>query len=188
MVDDNTDQPEAHRHTASSTAASTPLTNAHRNPSLISLPPLSQITSTNSIASPSILSVGVGRHYSISSAASQGGYSPYFHSTQTSPAFGPQLSQFHTSGGSALGLGSPALKPLDPSLRQIAEGALLERSGAVGGRGREEDADQEAAAATALSMLNHDRRNWAGGPPVQGQEGRSGGGAGGMSVRDLLSG
>lgn len=189
-------------------ASTTPVSNAQdRSASLVSLPSLSQITTT-ATPSPSIFSSGAGRHYSMSSA-SQASYSPYFHSTQTSPAFGPQLS--HVSGvpppGSAgpyrdaFGLGSPALKPLDSSssaqqqqhLRQIAEGATTELSSAAsekrrpssGRSGRSEhELDQEATA--ALLMLNNDRRSWQRGQREGESTGRSGGN--GMSVRDLLSG
>jgi hypothetical protein len=178
------------------TAVSTPATaGLEPSNSLVSLPSLSQITTTTT-ASPSIFSAGAGgRHYSISSA-SQASYSPYFHSNQTSPAFGPQLSHMHSApiySTAAFGLGSPALKPADSSgqtsLRQIAEGAteLSERQRHGGGRGvgrSEHELDHEAAA--ALSMLNNDRRSWRAANSGNGEEGRAG--AGGMSVRDLLSG
>ncbi|EMD00946.1 hypothetical protein BAUCODRAFT_190174 [Baudoinia panamericana UAMH 10762] len=163
----------------------------HSN-SMVSLPSLSQITTTNT-TSPSIFGTGAGRHYSISSA-SQASYSPYFHSNQTSPAFGPQLSHIHSAPpyGTNFGLGSPALKAVDSAftLRQIAEGAseLSEKqrlgSAKAGGRS-EHELDHEAAA--ALSMLNNDRRNWrpatAGGHADEVAKANTG-----MSVRDLLSG
>lgn len=195
------------------TGNSTPVTSAlEKTSSLISLPSLSQITTT-STTSPSLFpsSTGptAGRHYSVSSAAgSQASYSPYFHSNQTSPAFGPQLHhipQYNPPSGH-FGIGSPALKPMD-SLRQIAEGAteLSEKrkgggGSGNGGRRRDEEMDHEATA--ALLMLNHDRRQWrpagpspteaaAGGesrrPSTVGSNG-NGNGNGGMSVRDLLSG
>lgn len=169
---------------------STPVTTAQdQSGSTISLPSLSQITTT-STTSPSILSAGVGRHYSISSA-SQASYSPYFHSNQASPAFGPQLSRVSTMPASAgpykdaFGLGSPALKPFDSAqhLRHIAEGASelsqKGRSPSAKVRRSEHELDQEATA--ALLMLNNDRRNWR--TSHEGEGGRS---TTGMSVRDLL--
>ncbi|KAH9835522.1 transcriptional regulator [Teratosphaeria destructans] len=215
MEDDNDHEPEG---------TSTPLTTGlDRTNSLVSLPSLSQIT-TNQTNSPSLFATGAGRHYSISSA-SQASYSPYPHSNMTSPAFGPQLSHMPSASLPAyshFGLGSPALKPVDgslkpvdgplkpvdgsaQSLRQIAEGATqLNETRRIQSRGRashhakgdrtEQELDQEAAA--ALSMLNHDRRNWGGADPgSQSTSGpvaetatRNGSAAGGMSVRDLLSG
>ena len=153
--------------------------------SMVSLPPLSQITNPPT-TSPSVFSMTNGRHHSISSA-SQSSYSPYFHSSQTSPAFGPQLHHISTpSFGNTLGLGSPALKPVDSAstLRHIAEGAqdLSERQGPINKAGRSErELDQEAT--TALLMLNHDRR-----PRRAAQDADSGRSGAGMSVRDLLSG
>lgn len=175
--------------------------------SQISLPSLSTITTT----SPSIFSHTAGRHYSISSA-SQASYSPYFHSAQTSPAFGPQLSHI-PSGAHAFGIGSPALKPLDhqqqtsfrpgttegsaggTSELSLARPAANSSSSSNGTRGRsEQDMDQEAAG--GLLMLNNDRRSWqqkereraaagiGGGGPPSGKVG----GMGGMSVKDLLTG
>jgi hypothetical protein len=206
MEDDN----EAVEPEGSTTPATAPI---DRNGSLVSLPSLSQITTTQT-TSPSVFSAGAGRHYSISSAASQtSAYSPYFHSNHTSPAFGPQLSHIHsipTYGN--FGLGSPALKPVDSDnrLRQIAEGATQQLSAGAdrqqvrseGGRSdrSEQELDQEAAA--ALSMLNNDRRSWRPGA-VSAPEHVGGNGAmdhsrgvtsaaappgTGMSVRDLLSG
>nr|POE47868.1 hypothetical protein CFP56_01196 [Quercus suber] len=137
--------------------------------SRVSLPSLSQITTTSTNTnSPSVFSAGAGRHYSISST-SQASYSPYFHSNQTSPAFGPQLTHVGNAPSYGnFGLGSPALKPVDSAhhLRQIAEGAteLSEKqrsalkSGASAGGRSEKDLDHEATA--ALLMLNNDRRNW----------------------------
>ncbi|KAM3419140.1 hypothetical protein BST61_g5085 [Cercospora zeina] len=155
--------------------------------SVISLPSLSQITTTTT-TSPSMFSLGAaGRHYSISSAASS--YSPYFHSNQASPAFGPQLNHVTTAPpfGNAFGLGSPALKPIDSAshLRQLAEGANAElsdkqRAPRVGRS--EHELDQEATA--ALLMLNHDRRNWR---AVQHEPEPSRSSSTGMSVKDLLS-
>ncbi|KAI5370063.1 Putative myc-type, basic helix-loop-helix (bHLH) domain-containing protein [Septoria linicola] len=165
----------------------TPATAAleHSN-SIVSLPSLSQITTTTT-TSPSVFSIGAGRHYSISSAASS--YSPYFHSNQASPAFGPQLHHVAPAFGSAFGLGSPALKPIDSAshLRHIAEGATAEltdkqRGAARNGGRSEHELDQEATA--ALLMLNHDRRNWHTSQPER-ELARAAGG--GMSVRDLLS-
>ena len=176
-VDDNADA-----------GTSTPTTaGLEHSSSRASLPSLSHITTTTT-QSPSIFSAGAGRHYSISSA-SQPSYSPYFHSNQASPAFGPQLHHVSTAPaiGSAFGLGSPALKPMDSAsqLRRLAEGAteLSEKQGASGHRGTtEQELDKEATA--ALLMLNHDRRNWR--PARQESEGQKANG--GMSVRDLLSG
>lgn len=172
----------------SAQGTSTPATTApERSTSQISLPSLSQITTTATM-SPSIFSSGAGRHYSISSAASQSSYSPYIHSNQASPAFGPQLHHVSTapSFGNAFGLGSPALKPLDSSaqLRHIAENAteLSEKQRKATKSGRSEhDLDQEATA--ALLMLNHDRRSWS--AAHESGNSRSGNG---MSVKDLLSG
>jgi hypothetical protein len=139
------------------------------------------------LTSPSIFpTTATNRHFSISSSAT-GSYSPYFHSTHTSPAFGPQLHHVSTAPAVGFGLGSPALKPLDsaPHLRHIAECAaeLSERQRQMSAAPtREQEMDQEATA--ALLMLNHDRRN---GRHVscEGSRPRSGKG---MSVRDLLSG
>ncbi|CAK1355372.1 hypothetical protein CB0940_00898 [Cercospora beticola] len=155
--------------------------------SVISLPSLSQITTTTT-TSPSIFPIGASnRHYSISSAASS--YSPYFHSNQASPAFGPQLTHVTTapSFGNAFGLGSPALKPIDSAshLRHIAEGATAELSDKQRGSriGRSEhELDQEATA--ALLMLNHDRRNWR---AAQHEPEPARSSSTGMSVKDLLS-
>lgn len=168
--------------------ASTPATTAlEPSNSRVSLPSLSQITTT-STNSPSIFSTAAGRHYSISSA-SQASYSPYFHSNQTSPAFGPQLTHAAPSFSGAFGIGSPALKPVDSAhhLRQIAEGAteLSEKKQRQASRSSvrsEHELDQEATA--ALLMLNSDRRSWRAGQ--EGESSRSGNT--GMSVRDLLSG
>lgn len=167
--------------------SSTPVANTIRhNNSGISLPSLSQITSA-ATTSPSVLSNGIGRQNSISSA-SQPSFSPYVHSSQASPAFGPQLHQLTTSSAytssSGFGIGSPALKPAE-QLRQIAEGSSdwsEERSGSRDGR-TEHELDQEATA--ALLMLNNDRRQWPTVKHRQQDERRSGAA---MSVRDLLSG
>ncbi|KAK5114843.1 hypothetical protein LTR62_002000 [Meristemomyces frigidus] len=192
--DDDDDDEEMEDEEQDDATAGTPPTRGlehTQSTSQISLPSLSQITST-ATASPSIFSVGAGRHYSISSA-SQASYSPYFHSNQTSPAFGPQLTHIHSipTYSNTFGLGSPALKPMDTSqhtLRHVAEGATelsdKQRQARASGRS-EHDLDQEAAA--ALSMLNHDRRSWRAGSSAgtQVEEGRS---STGMSVKDLLSG
>lgn len=207
--EDDDDQDEEMEDDPEPPASTTPVSTAQdRSSSLVSLPSLSQITTT-ATPSPSIFSSGAGRHYSMSSA-SQASYSPYFHSTQTSPAFGPQLS--HISGlpppGSAgpyrdaFGLGSPALKPLDSSsmaqqqqqqhFRQVVEGATTEvpsgkRTSSSERSGRSEhELDQEATA--ALLMLNHDRRSWQRGQKENGDATGRRGGGNGMSVRDLLSG
>jgi len=167
------------------TTASTPVTvGLDRSASLVSLPSLSQITT----ASPGMFSTGAGRHYSISSA-SQASYSPYIHSNQTSPAFGPQLSHIHTAPpfGNNFGIGSPALKAVDSghTIRPVTGGAM--ESSNIQGRHRaandtrsDQDLDHEAAA--ALSMLNNDRRSWRPPVPASADVSRSG-----MSVRDLLS-
>lgn len=173
---------------------STPATSTleHSN-SVVSLPSLSQITTTTT-TSPSIFSAGAGRHYSISSAASS--YSPFFHSNQPSPAFGPQLHHVSTAPtfNNTFGLGSPALKPIDSAaqLRHIAEGAteLSEKQQQPNKRARagrsEQDLDQEATA--ALLMLNHDRRNWTAQQQRDANPDPSSRSSTGMSVRDLLSG
>lgn len=164
--------------------------------SIISLPSLSQMT-TNS---PSVFSgTASARHYSVSST-SQASYSPYIHSNQASPAFGPQLSHIPQYTGPGFGLGSPALQPLDSGsqaqhLRQIAEGATdqlssdreLSRAATPRQGARSElELDQEATA--ALLMLNTDRRQWRGSGIGKAGDGRRESGGGGMSVRDLLSG
>lgn len=176
------------------TAVSTPSTTPQDRPgSRVSLPSLSQIT-TMTTASPSTFSTGAVRHYSASSA-SQPSYSPYIHSNQASPAFGPQLS--HVSSASSIaapysasrenfGLGSPALKALDSTRhhRQTSQGAsdLSDNRQETKKSGRSEhELDQEATA--ALLMLNHDRRNWRASKGAETKPGSTG-----MSVRDLLSG
>lgn len=177
--EDEDDDEEMEDDEPADARTSTPVnTNLEQSSSALSLPSLSQITTT-STTSPSIFSAGAGRQYSISSAASQSSYSPYFHSNQASPAFGPQL--HHVSGqppfSTAFGLGSPALKPMDSAhaLRQIAEGATelsdQQRQARKNGR-TEREQDHEATA--ALLMLNHDRRS-----SVRQSTG--------MSVKDLLS-
>lgn len=177
------DDPQPPPQTAVSTPAFKPL---DKRDSQISLPSLSTITTT----SPSIFSHTAGRHYSISSA-SQASFSPYLHSTHTSPAFGPQLSHHGVHG---FRIGSPALKPQE---RQLAGGAAAELSlarPAVGApakeRRSEQDLDQEAAG--GLLMLNNDRRSWQQREREKGAgNGVSGTGRGsavaGMSVKDLLT-
>ncbi|KAI7340588.1 hypothetical protein KC354_g17192 [Hortaea werneckii] len=125
-VDDNDDKDEEMLDEKSDgEEESQPTTTASptRTNSLISLPSLSQIYPANPISPQTFPSSGAtssARHFSISSA-SQPSYSPYIHSNHASPAFGPQLShhphhQTTTAhGNSRFGLGSPALKPLDPS-------------------------------------------------------------------------
>ena len=159
--------------------------------STITLPPLSQIT-TESSTSPSVLSTGAGRQYSISSV-SQASFSPYFHSNQTSPAFGPQLSHVSSMptsacpNGDTLGLGSPALKPLDSIQhpRQVAGSVSAPsskpRPGSLRTGRSEQELDQEAMA--ALLMLNSDRRDWRASQEHGRQKANPG-----MSVRDLLTG
>ena len=178
--------------------------------SIISLPSLSQIT-TNS---PSIFSgTASARHYSISST-SQASYSPYIHSNQASPAFGPQINHIPQYAGPGFGLGSPALQPMDSGvhahhLRQIAESASDQLSSdrvekpsrrssttprhatttAAAATRSELELDQEATA--ALLMLNNDRRQWRGvgvAKAAGDNDSRRSSGGGGMSVRDLLSG
>jgi hypothetical protein len=224
-VDDEDDQDEEmeddHENAAisePSTTTTTPAMSAYEHSgSIVSLPSLSQITTNTSTSSPAMFAAGAGRHYSISSAASQPSYSPYFHSNQASPAFGPQLHHISTapSFSGPFGLGSPALKPVDssaPTLRQIAEGAnelgekqrltaaaaaAAKANQANGKSGRSEhELDQEATA--ALLMLNNDRRTWRAGqqppPPSlshsqsQPESDPTSRSSTGMSVRDLLSG
>jgi hypothetical protein len=190
--DENEDDEDEEMEDDDEVEVSTPVTRSHEESgSAISLPSLSQITSTTT-TSPSVFSTGAGRHYSVSSA-SQASYSPYFHSNQTSPAFGPQLSHITTMPSSAgpyrehFGLGSPALKPLDSSqhLRHVAESASdlseKQRSGMSKTRRSEHELDQEATA--ALLMLNHDRRDWRAAQSTEAARSSTG-----MSVRDLLSG
>lgn len=167
-----------------------------KNNSIISLPSLSQMT-TNS---PSIFSgTSSARHYSVSST-SQASYSPYIHSNQASPAFGPQLNHIPQYTAPGFGLGSPALLPLDSSsqaqnLRQIAEGASDQLSSdreqsrtATPRQGKRSEADLDQEATAALLMLNCDRRQWRGTGVGKAGDDRRGSGGGGMSVRDLLSG
>jgi hypothetical protein len=164
--------------------------------SIISLPSLSQMT-TNS---PSIFSgTASARHYSVSST-SQASYSPYIHSNQASPAFGPQLSHIPQYPGPGFGLGSPALLPLDSSaqahhLRHIAEGASDQLSAdreqsrtATPRQGARSELELDQEATAALLMLNCDRRQWRGTGIGKTGDDRRGSGGGGMSVRDLLSG
>lgn len=164
--------------------------------SIISLPSLSQMT-TNS---PSVFSgTASARHYSVSST-SQASYSPYIHSNQASPAFGPQLSHIPQYTGPGFGLGSPALQPLDSGsqaqhLRQIAEGATDQLSSdrevsraATPRQGARSELELDQEATAALLMLNTDRRQWRGSAIGKSGDGRRESGSGGMSVRDLLSG
>jgi hypothetical protein len=164
--------------------------------SIISLPSLSQMT-TNS---PSIFSgTASSRHYSVSST-SQASYSPYIHSNQASPAFGPQLNHIPQYTGPGFGLGSPALLPLDSSshaqhLRHIAEGATDQLSSdreqsrtATPRQGARSELELDQEATAALLMLNCDRRQWRGTGIGKVGDDRRGSGGGGMSVRDLLSG
>lgn len=169
MEDDFHDVSPLTRATVSSVARST---------SIVSLPSLSQMTST----SPSIFSVGAGKHHSVSSAASS--YSPYFHSPASELQFhhaAPPPPPPASFGNNTFGLGSPALKPVDSHLRQIVEGATelsadAQRLAATHGSRSDHELDQEAT--TALLMLNHDRRNWREPGPTRSVTG--------MSVRDLL--
>lgn len=171
--------------------------------SIISLPPLSQMITASTTSSPPVFSSDARRQQSISST-SQASFSPYIHSAHTSPAFGPQLSQLQPSAPLS-GIGSPALNPADlesghPSWRprpgNDAATALTDRHQLRSEFGLDSESkcsdrelDQEAA--TALSMLNHDRRGWKSAQyGLAGGVERSSGNAsyGGMSVRDLLSG
>lgn len=199
MVESNIPEPQPQTQPQPPTQQPTPTYEPlQKTNSIVSLPSLSHIT-TNS---PSIFSgtASSARHYSISST-SQASYSPYIHSNQASPAFGPQLSHIPQYTGPGFGLGSPALQPLDSSssqahhLRQIAEGATdqlssdREKSRAATPRQgvrSEQELDQEATA--ALLMLNSDRRQWRGSGIGKAGDDRRGSGGGGMSVRDLLSG
>ncbi|KAM0723053.1 hypothetical protein Q7P37_001252 [Cladosporium fusiforme] len=188
-------QPPTRSTTATTTTSYEPTAPLQKSNSIISLPSLSQIT-TNS---PSVFSGTTGRHYSVSST-SQASYSPYIHSNQASPAFGPQLNHIPHYNAPGFGLGSPALQPLDSGshshyLRQVAEGAAdqlssdREKSRAATprqGARSELELDQEATA--ALLMLNSDRRQWRGTGIGKAGDDRRGSGGGGMSVRDLLSG
>ena len=188
--DDDDEDDEEMDDDEGETAVSTPATAAlDHSGSMVSLPSLSQMTS-GSTTSPSVFSTGAGRHYSISST-SQASYSPYVHSNQASPSFGPQLS--HISAVSSAGpyrdtfsLSSPALKPLDSTqhLHNVAGRPpdLSEKRRPTSRAGRSEhELDQEAT--TALLMLNNDRRNWSGSRGNDASRSNTG-----MSVRDLLSG
>lgn len=192
--DEDDEDQEMEDETEGETDISTPAAASQtQSATAVSLPPLSHITASTTM-SPSMLPSGTDRHYSISSA-SQASYSPYFHSNQTSPAFGPQLS--HTSTAPNLptpysatkeifGLGSPALNPINSS-QQARRGAdgdskiSSQRRQTMKNRRSEQELDQEATA--ALLMLNNDRRSWRTSP--EGGHGRS---STGMSVKDLLSG
>ncbi|EME49517.1 hypothetical protein DOTSEDRAFT_68329 [Dothistroma septosporum NZE10] len=183
--EDDEDEEMEDRQDGGDGAATPAMTAPQKSASMVSLPSLSQITTTTT-TSPSVFSMGTGRQYSISSAASS--YSPYFHSNQASPAFGPQLHHASTAPpfGNAFGLGSPALKPIDSAsqLRHIAEGAneLSDKQRPTSNAGRrEQELDQEATA--ALLMLNHDRRNWRNASEANPSRSNTG-----MSVKDLLSG
>jgi hypothetical protein len=193
-------QPQPHNNpsapTHQPTSAYEPPALLQKNNSIISLPSLSQMT-TNS---PSIFSgTASSRHYSVSSA-SQASYSPYIHSNQASPAFGPQLNHIPQYTGPGFGLGSPALLPLDSSshaqhLRQIAEGATDQLSSdreqsrtATPRQGQRSELELDQEATAALLMLNCDRRQWCGTGIGKAGDDRRGSGGGGMSVRDLLSG
>ena len=169
-------------------STSTPMTTAPEPlRSSISLPPLSQLTANSS--PPPIFGAGAGRHHSISSA-SQTSFSPFFHSNQPSPSFGPQLQLPPTipTFGGVIGLESHALEPID-QLRKIAASAsdLTETHGPASSRQRrsEHELDQEATA--ALLMLNHDRRQWRAARQEGGGGGQQRRTTPGMSVRDLLS-
>ncbi|KAK4547403.1 hypothetical protein LTR36_001059 [Oleoguttula mirabilis] len=200
--DDDDDDEMEDDGEAEGTAPTPPAAGREHSASVVSLPSLSQITSlSSSTMSPSIFPTGTGRHYSISSA-SQASYSPYIHSAQTSPAFGPQLHHMHHTAPpppystTTFGLGSPALKPMDAAqhtLRHIAAECATELSDKQqqqrprSGNGTRSDHELDHEAAAALSMLNHDRRGWrAAGPLAEAPD--AGRGNGGMSVRDLLSG
>lgn len=162
--DDNTNNENvtATGQTTPSTAA--PLSRIQSRtslPSLNSLPSVSHLTTTATL-SPSLRAYD-GRHFSISST-SAASYSPYMHSQNTSPLFGPQGSL--PLDASTLALTSPALRAQD------AAGLAGQRD------------DREAMA--ALLMLNSDRRSWKDNDSSQ-RVSRSSKGGGAMSVKDLLS-
>lgn len=155
-----------------------PIEPATSRASLPSLPSMSHFTPAT--ISPSIMPAHgyqQHRHYSISSA-SQASFSPYIHSAQTSPFFGPSYNGHEPSA--AFSLTSPALTAQDAgqslhhrgSIQHLALNGSDEAARQQQSR-REQDLDHEATA--ALLMLNSDRRNWKDG------SGR------GMSVKDLLS-
>lgn len=149
-------------------------------PSLASLPSMSHFSTAAPTTSPALLPTAYHqqRHYSVSST-SQASFSPYMHSTQTSPFFGPSYGG-QDPGAASFALTSPALKPLDHATARRGSTVQYPTSG-VNDSGeaqqererREQDLDKEAMA--ALLMLNSDRRNW------KDKSGR------GMSVQDLLS-
>lgn len=211
--DANTNDSHSHpshlNNNNSQTGANTPNT-LEPISSRTSLPSLASLPSMSAFApSPSILPTTTGishgytnRHYSISSASQTSSFSPYIHSTHTSPFFGPSYTGSH--GGShndpgTFSLTSPALKA-----QEDAQHFRLGSANNSGGNGngsvnnggiqhlalsnsnsnssesstaaevrRQQDLDHEATA--ALLMLNSDRRDW------KDKNGR------GMSVRDLLS-
>ncbi|KAF2722560.1 HLH-domain-containing protein [Polychaeton citri CBS 116435] len=185
--------------------------------SLVSLPSLSHITSTLPSTTASIYSStntssygssAGARHPSISSAATYSpSFSPYLHSTHTSPAFCGQQSAFVTTGPT-FSLSSPALKPIDSSACSTPSASEAHYRYFAGKHQQQLDAstsqpaqqrsapqkpdvpstqndilDHEASA--ALLMLNNDRRNWKGTLPKESTRGAL---STGMSVRDLLSG
>lgn len=112
------------------------------------------------------------RHYSMSST-SQASFSPYLHSSQASPFFGPS---YLNQDPAAFALTSPALRAQDAGSSHggIAQLPTLSDAARHQRERREQDLDHEATA--ALLMLNSDRRSW---------KGKS---VRGLSVNDLLSG
>lgn len=148
-------------------------------PSLASLPSISHFSTAAPTTSPALLPTAYHqqRHYSVSST-SQASFSPYIHSTQTSPFFGPSYGG-QDPGATSFALTSPALNPQDHATAHRGSIQYSALSANDGNEAQEEwerraqDPDQEAMA--ALLMLNSDRRNW------KDKSGR------GMSVQDLLS-
>ena len=188
--EDEDDEMEYDEDDDAASKSSTPVTTTTSQPrSTVSLPSISELTTTTSASFPF---AGTGRHYSISSA-SQASFSPYLHSNQTSPSFGPQLSHVSSMPASValhrdtIGIGSPALGAMDSAT--LTRNGTDERS-EVGENERpissttgrsEHELDREATA--ALLMLNNDRRNWRSSQTSDGGRFNNG-----MSVRDLLSG
>lgn len=159
---------------AQSQSQSQPQSLTSQHPSQTSLPSIASLT-TQSAISPAIPALDRTnpshgyRHYSISSA-SQASYSPYLHSAQASPFFGPSSYATTAQDNPAnFALTSPALAPQDAAAAASRSGGQQPEDA----RRREQELDKEAMA--ALLMLNTDRRAW------RDKSGR------GMSVQDLLS-
>ncbi|KAJ9630841.1 hypothetical protein H2203_001366 [Taxawa tesnikishii (nom. ined.)] len=168
VVEEDSDQEMSDAHDTPS--SNTPST-LHPRPSTISLPSIAYLTSTTPIPSPLLTGhsqptqqqqhqpsfssqpqhpnyTARHRHYSASSSTTTttttgASFSPYLHSTTTSPFFGPALSHSTSAtsnlNGDRFALTSPALKPVD-------------------GRASRDEAHKDHEAMAALLMLNQDHR------------------------------